>query len=138
MRKTTVYRHAFGILLTAALAAGCGLKGGSGTPNDPVPSGTIVHQGMWVSQNGQTVTGTVTVYTSSTGTYTFRLDGISAPTEGGLQLSAVSQANGSFFLGTLRAASGNQNYTIEPGVNVWSAVVLHSPTYNLDYGRALF
>lgn len=137
MRQISVIRHNVGTLLLAAvLAAGCGIRGGSTTLNDPVPSGTIVHTGMWVSMGGQTVTGTVSVYTSSSGTYTFRLEGISAPTEGGLQLIAVSQANGSFFLGTLRGASGNQNYTIEPGVNVWTQIVLHSPTYNVDYGRA--
>src|SRR4051794_23977880 len=78
-----------GIVTTASLLFACsgvniGL-GGGGAPNDTRPTGTPLVQGTFSGQNGQTVSGTASVFNVSTSNYVLRLEGISAPVESGLQ-----------------------------------------------------
>jgi len=108
-------------------------------PNDLAPtSGTIVAQGSFQSQGGQTVSGTATVYQiDSAGNYVIRLAGLSVTQESGLQVIAVTKAAQSYPL-SLRANSGNQNYSL--GLDapvVWKQINIHSTLKNTDYGEAL-
>jgi hypothetical protein len=109
---------------------------GTGTLNDPVPSGTIVAQGNLAGQSGRTASGVVSVWEQSTGgtscTFVLRLANLSAPSESTLRV--VPLVNGapsmspSFY--SLRASTGNQNYTFT-GASCgasWAQVSLVDPT----------
>jgi hypothetical protein len=118
---------------------GCGqikLGGGSG-PNDPLPSGTIAFQGNFQGLNGQSVSGSVAVYIQSDNTFVVRLNGLTAPSENGLQLTGIVNGTQQFTT-PLRSDTGSQNYTtgMTNSGQVWDAVSIHSPTANKDYGTA--
>jgi hypothetical protein len=121
--------------------AGCGqISLGGGMINDAVPTGTVVAQGTLASvASGKTVTGSVTVYLSSS-TYTVRVQGLSAPSESSLFVRGVyNVASGSTSQDlALRSTSGNQNYVFSsvPAGSTWVQVKIRSATNNLDYGLA--
>lgn len=113
-------------------------SGGGGFPNDPAPTGTVKAQAAWVSLNGQTVSGTVTVYLLESGSYVVRLNGLSAPSETGLSLRVT--ASGQQVISTsLRATGGSQNYSVSPSFANprWEKATIRSNTAGLDYGEAL-
>jgi hypothetical protein len=114
--------------------------GTSASPTDPTPTGTVVGAGTFTSQNGQTVTGSVTVYQTDPVTWVVHLDGLSAPNEPGLQMAVVvSPTPPSQPIFTLRAFTGSQNYTITglgvsprfSEVDIRSATVANNPIYGV-------
>ena len=95
-----------------ALTPGCGEigLGGGGIANDPAPSGTKTKQGVFQGQNGQTVSGTASIYVDGT-TVTLRLENLGVPS--GTVLKVVAKSSSTQVLSkSLRATSGNQNYTM--------------------------
>jgi hypothetical protein len=135
-----------GLLL---ILSACGvLSLGTGTPpNDPVPTGVVVYQAPFTALN-KPVTGVVSVYRSGcydSGNciYVVRLQGITTPQESNILV--IPTLNGTQALTpsqyTLRASSGNQNYTFT-GVaasSSWTQVTLHpgaSPAGQNDYATA--
>lgn len=128
------------MLLNSLGLAGCGaVKTGSVAYNDPIPTGNVVGQGSFTSQNGKTVTGTAAIYQSTDGaTYTLHLGGISAPSETGLQLR-IQADNQDLSALSLRASSGSQNYSLSvSGASpVFRQVTLYSTLKATEYGTAV-
>jgi len=111
--------------------------GGGGTPNDVRPTNLPMVQGFFTGQNGKTVTGTAIIFSASSSSYVLRLEGISTPSEGGLEVQLYTSDGQSNF--SLRAWSGSQNYTFSgnnPNV-VFSSVSIYSKSNNRSYGSAL-
>jgi hypothetical protein len=124
------------ILLTLAASTGCGLKYGDGTPNDPPPTGTILLQGQIFPQ-AATVSGTAVVYAASGGGFIFRLSGLSAPSESGMQVRAVTQTGTTVTISGLRAYSGNQNYYLSYPAVTWAQLLIWSTATDQAYGLAI-
>jgi hypothetical protein len=137
--------------LLPLLASACGLvTAGTSTQNDPVPPGSIVSQGNFTGVNGRAVTGTVAVYqTLDSGgncQYIVRLQNLSAPTDGGLQVipvvSGAASLSPSFYV--LRAPTGNENYYYSTSSSACSATFAQveisnpavSPASAQNYGIA--
>lgn len=128
------------MLLLAALAAfceGCGFVSlGQGSLNDPTPTGTLVAQGTFTGQNGNSVSGTAEIYKQAnadgTCAYVARLASLNAP--GSTNLHVVPTVNGAPSIApssyTLRGSTGNQNYSFSstPCNTGWAQVVLSDPT----------
>ncbi len=123
-------------LFASCGGVGVGLGGGSTSAfNDPTPSGTPLYQGTFSGQNGQTVSGNALIFLSN-GVYTLTLQGLSTPSESGLQIRMTSNpANNPI---ALRGTSGNQNYTlsITPPA-FFSNVNIFSTQTNTNYGAAI-
>ncbi len=111
----------------ALFCGACGSIGlGTGTSNDPAPSGTIVYSGTFAT-NSNEISGTVFVYHQSGSTYTIRLESFSASTASNLKVQGIT-ANGETELdSSLKSSSGNQNYSVS-GVasTIWSSVKIVS------------
>ena len=111
--------------------------GGGSAPNDVRPTNLPLVQGVFTGQNGKTVTGTAVIFNVSASNYVLRLEGISTPAEGGLQVQLYTSDGQSNF--SLRASGGSQNYTFsstDPNV-LFSSVSIFSTPNNLSYGSAL-
>ena len=96
-------------------------------------------QGRFTGLNSKTVEGVAVVYRSLTSPslFTVRLEGISAPSELGLEVQA-SISTGRVLQTSLRSSQGTQNYTVEVlGNPVWVSVSIHSSIKDLDYGKAI-
>jgi hypothetical protein len=118
--------------------AGCfGLDYGDGTPNDPLPSGSILAQGELLPQGSADVGGTAVVYAGTGGGFIFRLSGLTAPAETGQDLRAVTNTGTVVSIGSLRAYSGNQNYFLSYPPVSWSQLLLWSTQTNQAYGLAI-
>lgn len=129
-----------GTFFTALLLSNCGVVstgGGSGTFTDAVPNGTVVAQGNFSSQNGQTVTGSAIIYNMGAPNYIVRLSGLTAPSESGLLVQVWGNGSSPTYQVTLRGASGNQNYSFSSNSQSFSRVCIHSNLKQLDYGCAL-
>jgi len=134
---TGSWRRSIGALLLLMFLTHCGLHAGTGVaPNDPTPSGQILKQGQFFSQSGQTVTGSAVIYLSGS-SYILRLEGISTPSEAGLQVRIDGNPGGVVFTSALSATSGNQNYPFSGGVGVtFKAVDIYSTLNSVNYGSA--
>jgi hypothetical protein len=138
--KTILYRVILVSFLT--LSQGCGVigvgSGGSTIINDARPTGTVVGQGSFSGLNGQAASGTAILFLEGS-VYTLRLEGVSLPTLSGLLVQVYTTGGllaGNF---TLRAATGNQNYTLS-GVLVgtsFSSVNIYSNTAIMNYASAI-
>jgi hypothetical protein len=108
------------------------------TPNDSVPSGTVVAQGSFsATLNGKSLSGVVIIYSSS-GNYILRLQGISVSNDNNLSIIVYDNGNVAYST-SLRAFSGNQNYnmgTSNSNPN-FTSVTVHNSSTNLDYGTAV-
>jgi hypothetical protein len=111
--------------------------------DDPMPQGAIVGAGSFQSQNGKTVTGSVTVIKTLPSEWVIHISGLDAPIETGLQVVAVITPTPSTTVAfSLKAASGNQNYTVSGltgssqfvQVKIRSGILPSKP----DYGVATF
>ncbi|OFZ20195.1 MAG: hypothetical protein A2X94_09855 [Bdellovibrionales bacterium GWB1_55_8] len=127
-----------GLLLLSA----CGwVDAGSGiAPNDPEPSGgQIVAQAELTPLAGVTISGSVTIYDMSGGTYIIRISGLVAPAENGLVIIPIVNGSGVTSL-ALRTNTGTQNYTVQSSQSSprWEQVKIHSSPNNRDYAAALF
>jgi hypothetical protein len=127
--------------LIAALAQSCGFVKLGGTPNDPVPSGTLVAQGPFASLNGWSVTGTAAIYSQGGDAFVVRLGGITVTPQTGLQVVVIANSATALEV-PLRSTSGSQNYsfTYTPpagGTGIFNQVNIHSVIGNRDYGQAL-
>ncbi len=110
--------------------AGCGAfpLGTGAAPNDPVPVGQLVAQGVFSTVvAAKPVTGTVTILKEPTdGSYVIRLESLSAPDESGLQLIGVAGTT-TVFSRSLRAITGNQNYATGLTSSLtWSSVSIRN------------
>lgn len=104
------------LFVVSSVTAGCGISLGSGSIDDPLPSGTIVAQGDFSGQNSQTVSGVVSIWQQTSGStcsFVLRVQSLAAPT--GMSLSVVPLVNGAPSVSptyyALRGSTGNQNYT---------------------------
>lgn len=110
---------------------------GSATPNDTEPTGTIIAQGPFVGASSKTVTGTAVIYKVDLGSYIIRLNGISTPSETGLQVVGVTN-EGKLAGQTLRSTSGNQNYSVSTETTPqWLQVNIYSTLNTTNYGTAI-
>jgi hypothetical protein len=129
----------FNLIGVSLVLTACGIIPlGQGTPNDAVPSGTIVTQATINSLVAdKSVTGNATIYNSA-GTFILRLETLSAPNETGL-LVMVNLIDGSNALrASLRAISGNQNYTIGSIAGSFANAQIYSTSAQTVYGQANF
>lgn len=119
---------------------GCGdisVGGGTGS-NDPRPTGRVLYQGQFSSQNGKSVSGTALIFYSTTaGSYTIRLEGLTAPSET-LQVTVFASPGGQVATFPLRSSSGSMNYTYSGGTAgmVFNSVNIYSSQYAINYGTA--
>ncbi|MFZ9596731.1 MAG: hypothetical protein ACO3A2_11740 [Bdellovibrionia bacterium] len=88
-----------------------GLGGGSGTLNDPRPSGILLASGPLVGQSGRTVTGTAAVFNTTGSQFILRLEGLTLPSSDALAQIQLFGQLGLQNTFTLRSTSGSQNYT---------------------------
>lgn len=118
---------------------GCGSSQSGIDPNDPSPFGTIVTQGSFMGQNGQTASGIAIIYRLSTESYALRLSGVILPEETGLQLIIVADSTNLTPL-ALRSSRGSQNYyfNLSGEAPVFNQVRLHSIMTFRDYATAIF
>ncbi len=114
----------------------CGLNlgvslGGSGTPNDPRPSGNPVAQGSFSGS----VSGSALVFQSGGG-YVLRFEGLSVPSAAGLIVNLYNSS--SPFVFNLTALTGNQNYNVNAamGSTQFSSVTISSTVTGTVYGTA--
>jgi hypothetical protein len=130
MTKSTV------ILVIAALFIGS-CSSGSGSRNDPAPTGTVVAQG---SMSGTGISGQVTVYDQGGGNYVVRLANLSITSPQAsyqLQADISSQTSRVTISGSLGAYTGNVNYPYNAGQTAsWSVVYIHEPGNQTDPGIA--
>jgi hypothetical protein len=116
----------------------CGKLPYGTVPNDPVPTGSIVAQGVFTSSGTETVTGSAVVYSQGGGRFVVRLNNLDAYKEVGLQVRGVLDSGTILDIGGLRAYTGNQNYSITTtSGSGWSQVTIYSPRAVRDYGIAL-
>ncbi len=111
--------------------------GGSTLPNDPIPSGSLVVQGLFSGMNGQTVSGTAAIYTDGT-TVTLRIANLVTSVTSGLQVQ-VYASNSSTALCTINLVyyTGTKNYTCSSAMGgTYSSVDLYSITNQLNYAVA--
>jgi hypothetical protein len=126
-----------GVLGLLPFISHCGLQVGTATsPNDAAPTGSILAQGSFAP--GSKVSGTVKIYVSGT-SFILRLENISAPSESSLLVRINGTPPGgpiqSF---SLRATSGNQNYTFTGASNVrLNSVDIYSNANSTAYGTAI-
>lgn len=109
--------------------------------NDARPTGSVVAQGNFTSQNGGTVTGTALVFSTTGNTVTLRLEGLSVTNPNSGSLNVQLYANPNSVLATnvaLKSTSGNQNYTvtIPASFTNWTNVYIYSNTANQNIGAA--
>lgn len=131
-------------LVLSLLSSSCGsLSSGAVSANENAPTGSILASGSFTSLNGKTVSGIAKVILDTGNVYWVRLEGLSAPSESGLQvwLTKTSSTTGQSEktnVGTLRSVTGSTNYqtTITSAI-AFTAVTIRSPAANLDYGTAL-
>lgn len=134
-------------LLLALILAGCSnidgisLGGGTGgSSNDARPSGNPLSQGQFFGQNSETVSGSALVFASTTtaNTYILRLEGLTTPVEGGLQVQVYGNGpTNPAYTTTLKANSGNQNYTFNGIAGIkFSNVYIYSTSKQVNYGSA--
>jgi hypothetical protein len=144
-----LYKNSLKIMAFALAggAAACGISLGSGSIDDPLPSGTIVAQGSLGGQNGHTVSGVVSVWqqnNSSACTFVLRLQTLSAPTDASLRViplvNGAPSVSPTFY--SLRGSTGNQNYTFTGATcgATWAQVSITNPneavTSAQTYGTA--
>lgn len=85
---------------------GCGgisIGIGRGILNDSVPNGTVLTQGNFSGQNGQTVTGAAIIYTIGINNYIVRLSGITISFENGLQMWVMANESKPAYIASLKA-----------------------------------
>lgn len=137
-------RKILGALFLILYLSGCGLintSGGGSGLNDARPTGSVVAQGNFTSQNGGTVTGTALVFSTTGNTVTLRLEGLSVTNPNSGSLNVQLYANPNSVLATnvaLKSTSGNQNYTvtIPASFTNWTNVYIYSNTANQNIGAA--
>jgi hypothetical protein len=132
-------------ILFSTIGSACGLfpssitiGGGTGSANDPVPTGTLISQGTFTSLGGPSQTsGAVQIYYSS-GAYTLRLAGLSAPSESGLTVTVSGTPGGELTSFPLQNNSGSTNYTLSiPASGVtFNTVYIYSTQSNQNYASA--
>jgi len=115
--KTIPHFLRVAILLILCLSTNCnglGISvGPAPPPNDPVPTGTILHQATFSSLNGQTASGAAIFYSGNgVGNYILRLAGVSFPSETGLVIQIYSGSNNLVQTLQLLSSSGSKNYTL--------------------------
>ena len=126
-----------GSLIFQSLSCGTGSSGGTSL-NEGAPDGFLLKQAPFFGQNGQTVSGTAAVYASSGGAFVLRLEGLTAPSESGIQVRVVGNGT-QVFASTLKASSGSMNYTMNvTGIATWNSVSLYSTSQAKSYGTATF
>lgn len=104
--------------------------------NDPIPDGQLMASGSFSGLNGQTASGLAEVYRISADSYVLHLSSISFPEESGLQIK-VTVDGLTLSAMTLRASSGDQNYSIAySGTGSWSQVKIYSPSAFQNYAYA--
>lgn len=138
-------RNKAGFYLKTALIAliwgtqGCGLNIGTTSPNDPRPTGTLLAQGQFASQNGKSVSGSALVFSQSGTSYIVRLEGISTPSESGLYVRVYTANSGQVSNLSLTATSGSQNYyfTSTETSPTFKSVYIFSVPSNIAYGLAV-
>jgi hypothetical protein len=133
--KNLISKHFYGCFVTLVSAfalVSCGIPVGGGKPNDPAPNGTIVASG---NLTGSKASANVSIYVVGA-TYILRLDSVSAPSENGLQVYVnLATGPGRALQASLRASTGNQNYTI-PTPGMYSTVQIYSTAAQTVYGQA--
>lgn len=128
----------FTFVSLALSVGGCGSSQSGVDPNDPIPMGTIMSQGSFTGQNGQTSSGIAIIYRLSSESYALRLSGVSLPEETGLQLIIVADSTNLPPL-ALRSSRGSQNYyfNLSGESPVFDQVRLHSIMTFRDYATAI-
>src|SRR4051812_34100191 len=98
--KRFIFINHFGYLalITCFLATGCGGinlggSGGAASGNAERPTGRVVAQGQIFGQSGKTASGSALIIYSS-GSYVLRFEGLSIPSEAGLQAQINSKTVG--------------------------------------------
>jgi hypothetical protein len=125
-----------GVILACCSGIGIGI-GTSANPNDVRPTSQVMVQGSFTGLNGKTVTGNAMVFDTGNLNYVLRLEGISTPAEGGLQVRLFGSDRQHNF--DLRAYSGSQNYSFtSTNTSVrFTDVSIFSTVTNMPYGSAL-
>jgi hypothetical protein len=125
-----------GVILTCCSGINIGSSGSNFSPNDVRPTSLPMVQGFFVSQNSQTVSGTALIFNVTGLSYVLRLEGITTPSETGLQIQLYGSDGQQNF--SLRANSGSQNYTFtstNPAAH-FSSVSIYSTLSLMPYGSA--
>jgi hypothetical protein len=138
--KSFISLHFNGFLAAftvAGIAIACGIPIGGGVPNDSKPAGSIVSSANINGQSGQTASGTATIYVNGA-SFTLRLEGLSVPVENGLQVIVNMQGGATSLHTTLRASTGNQNYSIGSTTGVFASVDIFSTSARTNYAKAIF
>ena len=120
------------------MQSACGwVQLGGGTLNEMPPKGTLIYSGSFSSfSTTSAVSGGVSVYLMSSGSYIVRLESYSGPTETGLQLRVIADSATLTTL-SLRSSSGSMNYSVSGTSNAdFQQVYVYSPTNRVDYGKA--
>ena len=126
------------VVLCLFMLAGCGITAGRGTVNDLAPTLPVLAQGSFQSLSGKSVTGSTTIYNAGGGSYIVRLEGISVTQDSGLQVIPMLNTGAAAATLSLRAFTGNQNYTFTPAITPsgFASVRIYSPASIIDYGKA--
>jgi len=121
-------------LLFSYILPGCGqvtITGGSSSLSESAPTGSIVFQGTFSSVSSDTFSGIAAIYLTTAGSFTARLQSFSTSSSSTLKVVGVDGNGDDVFSSTLRAQSGDQNYstgTSNGGVVSWSAVNIETTT----------
>jgi hypothetical protein len=137
----TIFLLILAVTLVRCSLSGIGLSSGSGTSttaNDPVPSGTLIVQGLLNGQNGQSASGTAAIYVNGT-SVTLRLANLTVTQESGLQAQVYSSSSQSpLCTTTLSATRGSKNYACSALTSgTYTNVFIYSPSRQLNYAVAL-
>lgn len=110
------------VIVLALLSFSCGIKTGSATYSDRVPSGTLIYQGTLSASNA---TGAVQIYNSS-GEIVVRFQGLSLDSAS-YYFFLASTTNPTAYVHKFKGMSGDQNYStgIAPGP-VWASVTIRT------------
>jgi hypothetical protein len=128
------HRSWVALLIPIAVVA-CGIPIGAGVPNDNKPTGTIAATGTLTGSSGKTASGNATVYNNNS-SYILRLDGLSLPVEVGLQVVVTLESGAIAMRASLRASTGNQNYTIGSVTGTFAKVEIYSTSARTNYAAA--
>ena len=132
MNKKWTYLLIF--LLFSYISPGCGqvtITGGSSSLSDSTPTGNIVFQGTFTSVSSDTFSGVAAIYLTTSGSFTARLQSFSTSSSSTLKVVGVDGNGNDVFTSTLRAQSGDQNYSTgasNGSVISWSAVNIETTT----------
>lgn len=113
-------------------------NGSTTSPNDSRPSGVLIAQGSFTGQNGQNASGSAQIFMDG-GAYILRLEGISVPSENGLNVQVLSSASQTpVYSSSLRSSSGNQNYSFSTALTGrFATVYIYSTLRQKNYGIAI-